>query len=345
MTKNSLQFRLFQLLVVVSVFGIFISMMVFYSCEWLFAADNEKYSFSLYDYLTTIVSTLLSVIAAFFLSLRFAGKLLPPMSSIASSARQIAEGKLDVRASMGKFKLTELELLVSDFNLMAERLQHMTSEMKTWNATIAHELRTPVTVLRGNLQGITAGVIPLDSRSMTSLSKNVEGLARIIDDLRVVSLAETCQLSIYREYVDLSSELESLAHNFVPQFSCAGKKLRYDLQPIECFVDVLRIKQATGALLHNALNYSAEGVVLITCVKEDGNIVISVEDEGPGIKEEEREKIFGTFYRVAVDKKSEYGSSGLGLSVVKAVAMAHGGKASCVASPLGGVKFILSVAE
>ncbi|MGD8161750.1 ATP-binding protein [Pantoea sp. FN0307] len=255
----------------------------------------------------------------------------------------MAQGNLTTRAKAGTFCLNELDLLVQDFNLMAERMEIMTNDMKLWNAAIAHELRTPVTVLKGGLQGIADGVLSADPDVIAAFMKNIDGLSRLIDDLRTVSLADSNQLTLYREWGDLSQEINTILQSLEPNFAKRGKKLVYKILVNNCYADHVRLRQAILALLHNALDYANEGVISIHCWMGGDKLYITVEDEGPGIEAELRHTIFESFYRIDPLKQTAHGSSGLGLSVVRAIAQAHGGTVKCEDSTLGGARFVLII--
>lgn len=113
------------------------------------------------------------------------------LNSVANSLREVAQGRLDARVPLDEQAIGETAQLVRDFNTMAERLQSMTREREFWNAAIAHELRTPVTILRGRLQGLAEGVFPPERALFEGLLRQVEGLTHLIEDLRVLSLNDS----------------------------------------------------------------------------------------------------------------------------------------------------------
>lgn len=321
-----------------------ISFLVCYLYSWIVNGTAFETT-TTSDYFNALIAIFIAIAIAIGLSLRFVSGMITPISSVVDSARQIAEGKLSARASTGKYHITEMDHLVSDFNHMAEKLERMSLDMKEWNAAIAHELRTPVTVLRSNLQGIHDGVIQLDSINLAGLIKHTDSLIHMIEDLRLISLADTGQLRLFREFVDLKSEMYDLLLTLQPQFAEKGKELVQQLDDMTCYIDVFRIKQSILALLHNALDYSAQGKVAVSCRRQAGNIEIVVEDEGPGIASEQRERIFDAFYRADNGSPSPAGASGLGLSVVRAIALAHGGQVFCESSRLGGVSFRMTLRD
>ncbi len=283
---------------------------------------------------TTIVSVAIAVIAAGKLSRR----ILAPLNSVAESLRQVAQGNLAARALPYHQAMGEAAQLVADFNRMAERLQHMERERVFWNAAIAHELRTPVTILRGRLQGITEGVFVPDQAQFESLLAHVEGLGRLIEDLRMVALAESGHLGLLRVEASLASEALTVLHLAEPMLRSAGFQLQLQLGPERVMCDPMRIRQALLALLENVRKHATPGIVRISSGVSDGVCSLCVEDQGPGIDAALAQHVFDAFQR-GDPSRSGTGGSGLGLAVVKAIAIAHGGQASCRPSPLGGALF------
>jgi len=335
---KGIRFTIFLLSLKVVTLCIMVTLSIFIVYPYL-SSSSQLGELDATDYIVTSISTALSVFVSIFLSLQYASRIIPSLTSIASSARLIAEGKLHSRADKGKYRIRELDLLVDDFNLMASRLEVMSEEMKVWNASIAHELRTPVTVMKSYIQGIRDGVIDADEENIAGLLGHTESLGRLIDDVRILSLADSGQLKIYREYADLSYEIESLLETLRPQFTMENKTIISDITSEKLYIDAHRLKQCALALLHNALDYSQSGFVKLSCHLNDGVVILKVEDEGPGISPTQSEKIFEAFHRIDSGSKRDTGSSGLGLAVVKSIASAMGGKAEYKVSNLGGSCF------
>lgn len=279
---------------------------------------------------------------AVFVAVRLSRRLITPLNSVAHSLREVAEGRLDARAVIDEQSMGETAQLVRDFNAMAERLQGMTREREFWNAAIAHELRTPVTILRGRLQGLAEGVFSPSCELFEGLLRQVEGLNRLIEDLRVLSLNDSGHLDVQRVRVRLADELSSVLEVFAPRFATQGFELRSELDAnllVEC--DVVRIRQALMALLENALLHADPGHLSVRLYQKNGFFHLSVEDEGPGIDSSLAAKIFDAFRRGDPARSRKTGGSGLGLAVVKAIAEAHDGNVAV--QPIGaGSAFVMS---
>jgi two-component system sensor histidine kinase AdeS len=293
--------------------------------------------------LVWIVCTIIAALSmAVFVAVRLSRRLITPLNSVAHSLREVAEGKLDARAPLDEQAMGETAQLVRDFNAMAERLQVMTRERDFWNAAIAHELRTPVTILRGRLQGLAEGVFSPSDELFEGLLRQVEGLSRLIEDLRVLSLNDSGHLDVQRVRVRLADELGSVLEAFAPRFATQGFELRSDLDvnmQVEC--DPVRIRQVLMALLDNALQHADPGPLRVRLHQADGLVHLSVEDGGPGIDDALAAEIFEAFRRGDPARSRKTGGSGLGLAVVKAIAEAHDGHV--VVQPVGaGSAFVMS---
>ena len=166
------------------------------------------------------------------------------MNSLVDSVRALASGDLGARANVEENSPGEVATLVEDFNAMARRLQHMESEC-AWHAAIAHELRTPVTILRGRLQGLAEGVFQPDESQFRSLLAQVEGLSRLIEDLRVLSLSDNARLDVRRARTDVVAEVHSVMTLVDPQFRAAGFVLELETSREEhnAHCDPTRLRQ------------------------------------------------------------------------------------------------------
>jgi two-component system, OmpR family, sensor histidine kinase AdeS len=322
-------------------FGTYIAFsIIFYFSPW-----NESYDGWLTgtDFLVLSLLIFLALIMAAVASVRLARRILEPLESLAQSARRIKDGDLSARASPGDHSLGETAHLVADFNAMAQRLQDMAADMTLWNAMIAHELRTPLTILKGRLQGIIDGVFEPDECSLHSLILQVDSLARLVEDLRTVTLADSGHLELRIEAVPLHEEIQTLARVMEPELNAAGFEFKLDLADIVVRADAQRIRQALLALITNARRYAIRGTIEITLACENQQAVIRVSDEGPGLPSDIEPWAFEPFKRGAHAKFNEASGNGLGLSVVRAIVEAHGGTIRHKPSKKGGAMFEISL--
>jgi two-component system sensor histidine kinase AdeS len=282
-------------------------------------------------------TTAVAVVLAIAVAVRLSRRLLVPLTSVADGLRRVSRGDLEARASGADSALGEASHLVDDFNTMAERLRRMAREQAFWNAAIAHELRTPVTILRGRLQGLADGVFEPDVKLFRNLLGQVEHLGGLIEDLRVVGLAESGHLTLRLAPCRLADELGSVVDLLAPDLRAAGFEPVVDLDGGAITCDAARIRQALLALLDNVRRHALPGALAVRLRLARGQAHLTVTDSGPGIDPALAASIFDAFQRG--DKARADAGSGLGLAVVRAIAQAHGGLAACRPAAHGGTTF------
>lgn len=328
--------------VMVSVYAFYTVWLVIYPETAMVPPDSLMPAWQ--EWLFMAVLVLASMVAALLAARRLSRRLLTPLNSVADSVRRVARGELHARAVAGDRSLGETAALVDDFNSMAERLERTAHELITWNAAIAHELRTPVTILRGRLQGLAEGVFAPDEAQFRSLLGQVEGLSRLIDDLRTLSLADGGHLAMRMAPAPIADEIGELAELIGPSLREAGMRLELRLEDVNVVCDITRIRQVLLALLDNARRYAVPGRLLVVARVANGCLHLAVEDDGPGLKKELSARVFETFQRGNDSRSRASGGSGLGLAVVRGIAQAHGGRASYRQSDSGGAVFQISFA-
>ncbi|HEY63980.1 MAG TPA: HAMP domain-containing protein [Caldilineae bacterium] len=256
-----------------------------------------------------------------------------PIRQLQAAARAIAEGKLDHRVRVNSED--ELGELAQTFNAMAESLAQAEAQRRHLMADIAHELRTPLSVIQGNLEAMLDGVLPLDAERIASLHEETLLLNRLVADLRLLSLAEAGQLKLERTETDLREVIERAVELMAPR--AQEKAIQLEVQVAEdlpwLLIDADRIHQVIGNLISNALRYTPEGGrVHIQAFKgrppgERGQaVIVQVTDTGSGIAPEDLPHIFDRFYRADKFRSRSSGGSGLGLAIVKYLVEAHGGR-------------------
>lgn len=281
--------------------------------------------------------SLLVIIAYVWVAGRIANRFAAPVIAVADGAKKIAAGDFTHRIAPPPKLTRELQGLVDGFNAQAEALERSERRMRFQTASIAHELRTPLTVLNGYIQGALDGVFPRDDAHMRALLTQVNDLSRIIDDLRTVSLASTGALALEVTDCDLAEETASVLHALAPGFTAAGMAVETELAPALVRADPARVRQMLRAALENARRYAAEGGRLtVRTFVQDDECVLRVEDRGPGFPADHR--AFEGFWRADLSRTRATGGSGLGLSVVKALADAHGGEVSISNRRNGGAR-------
>lgn len=341
MARRGIRYQLFILTSKVTICTLALLSVVYGTYITVFADGRNEYSWipTVHDWVLTLISGILSSVVALGFAWLFARKVITPLNSVALSARKIAEGQLSERVAHNADEIFETSSLINDFNSMADKLEIMSNEMKKWNAAIAHELRTPITILQGRIQGIREGVFEASDQQFEILLDQAKGLSRLIDDLRVLSLSDSGQLYLYRESIQLDQLIAETMTLFADDFCSREIIPVIETETISAFLDRFRFVQVLTALLGNAIKYSDPGQLLVACRVKGYLISIIVEDEGPGINAKDADKIFNAFYRTDSSRTSESDGSGLGLAVVSSNIRAHGGSVKYRTSSLGGSCF------
>ena len=261
---------------------------------------------------------------------------LGPLSKRQGRRRRVWMTKQRRNRRKGK---TEAQRLLEDFNIMAASLERLETERQATTAAIAHDLRTPLTILWGRLAGARDGLISLDKAEVELLLGQTELLARMVEDLRTLSLAEAGKLSLRRSTVDASDLVERVVMGYVSQAADKGVTLGASIAPeIRLEADPDRIQQILVNLLDNALRFApAGGRVWISLKAVKRSATLSVRDDGPGIGEEALKHVFKRFYRE--DTARSGAGTGLGLAIVHSLVSLHGGSVSASNHPSGGALF------
>ena len=274
-----------------------------------------------------------------------ARSLVRPLDKLAAAARSFGSRNLSQRVQVSGSE--EIMAVAVAFNEMAERLEEAETLRRNLLADVAHELRTPVTVIQGNLRAILDDVYPLEKGEVARLYEQTRLLTRLIDDLRELAQAEASQLSLNLTQVDVATLVKETATAFKPIAQNQQVELHVELlgrlPTIEA--DGARLRQSLHNLVDNALRHTPEnGRILLQVEQVDAVVEIRVQDSGSGMTPEQISHVFDRFYRADPSRSRESGGSGLGLAIVRAIAKAHGGDVTAVSSGLNeGSTFLLTL--
>jgi two-component system, OmpR family, sensor histidine kinase BaeS len=274
--------------------------------------------------------------AALALSAGLAWWLSRRIHALAQATAALTRGDYEVRLPVqGQ---DELASLAQNLNRLAETLAQAQTARRQWIADIAHELRTPLSVLRGEIEALQDGVRPLDAAALTSLSGEASRLARLVEDLHTLSMSDLGALTYRKERLDLS---EVLTESFEAQRSALSQKaLDLDIKADPAFVmgDADRLKQVFGNLLQNSLRYTdAPGRIAVKVRNGGGRVTVEWEDSSPAVPSEDLPRLTERLYRVEGSRNRASGGSGLGLAIVRAIVEGHHGTLAARQSPLGGL--------
>jgi signal transduction histidine kinase len=244
-----------------------------------------------------------------------------PISDLMDAAARVEAGDFSARVQVRGPR--EVRQLANAFNAMAERLQANEDARRNLLADVTHELRTPLTIVQGNIEGLLDGIYPRDDAHLAPILEESRVMARLIEDLRTLSLAESGTLALQREPVDLTELARGAIAAFQGQANAAGVTLNLDASgSVIANVDEMRIRAVLNNLLANALRYTSSGGVVTVHVARDGDKArVEVSDTGRGIAPDALPHIFDRF-----TKGRDSLGTGLGLAIAKQLVQAHGGE-------------------
>jgi two-component system sensor histidine kinase BaeS len=277
------------------------------------------------------------VAAAFVLAAGLAYWLSRRVRAMVQTTNALIHGDYNVRlAPRGH---DELAQLARDFNTLAATLAAAQQARRAWIADIAHELRTPLAVLRAEIESLQDGVRPLNQDNLASLAHETGRLTRLVEDLHTLSLSDRGALSYHPEPVDVADAIRDAVAAQRREAEARGLDVRLDLEDgTMVFADETRLGQVFANLMQNSLRYTdAPGRIAIT-VKSDGQrAIVDWQDSAPGVAADELPRLTERLYRVEASRSRASGGSGLGLAIARAIVEGQGGTLSVAGSPLGGL--------
>jgi len=291
-----------------------------------------------------VVGAVLAVGLGLVASAILSRSLTAPLQRLAVAARAIAAGDLSRRLEeQGSVEVTEMTRAFNEMTTVLEEAEVLRQNLV---ADVAHELRTPLSVLQGNLRAILDDVYPLEKAEIARLYDETRFLSRLVDDLWELAQAEAGQLSLNLRTTDVGELLRATVANFGPAADSRAIHLTAEvndgLPPV--MVDPDRLAQVLRNLLTNALLHtSAEGQVTVTAAAAEDTpeytIEIAVADNGEGIAPEDLPHVFDRFWRADRSRSRERGGSGLGLTIARSLVEAHGGRIWVESTPGKGARF------
>ena len=282
-----------------------------------------------------LVSVMVVGVIAILLSVFFSSRLTRPVKQLALAASAISRGELKNRVAISR--RDEVGELAESFNHMVKALETQEILRKKLIADVAHELRTPLGVMRGELEGMIDGLMPNDPERLQSLHEETGRLKNMVDAIEELNRAEASLLSLQKQWTDLAPFLANIVERFRPTFDEKGVGLELSCpEKMSLYADPERLSQIFLNLLSNALKATPEGGrVSVRVETADGSMEITVEDTGNGIAEQDLPFIFERFYR------GPGGGLGIGLTIVKELVEAHGAKIEAKSTPGEGSSFTL----
>jgi len=293
-----------------------------------------------------VLAGIVALVGALLAAYAIGTRVTRPLRRMAAVAARVDAGDLHPRIEDIDSRGDEVRVLADAFNHMLDRLTHAFAGQRAFVADASHELRTPLTVIRGQLEVLAAQESPPAEevlRVERLVQDEIGRMTRLVDDLLLLAKAEQAQF-LRTERIELGSFVEDLWDG-----TTLLAARRFELAGVPSgtlLADPDRLAQALRNLLANAIAHTAEehGLVRLR-VEQVGveRVRFIVEDDGPGIPPQERERVFDRFHRIDAARDRATGGTGLGLAIVQAIAVAHGGRVSAGKAPAGGASFELEL--
>ena len=289
-------------------------------------------------FLSAVGVIALALLLAFLLS----RTLTRPIRELTAATRAVSTG--DLAQEVPVRSRDELGELAASFNQMNAKLAQSLNLRRQMTADIAHELRTPISVILGHAEAVHDGVLTPSLETFEIVRDEASRLEQLVEDLRTLSRADADELPIECQPVAPGTLLEDVqeahAHRSVQKNISLGLQVAPNLP--EIVVDPGRMMQVLNNLVDNALHYTPEGGrVLLSAQMADEKLEIRVQDSGPGIAEDELERIFDRFYRSDPSRQRDESGSGLGLAIARAIVEKHNGRIWAESKPGEGTTIVI----
>ncbi|MEW6092918.1 MAG: ATP-binding protein [Chloroflexota bacterium] len=282
-----------------------------------------------------LYSALGTATVALILGILLAYNLTRPIHDLIKATRDISQGTLGGQVTVRS--QDEMGKLAASFNKMSADLARSTNARRQMTADIAHELRTPLSLIIGQAEAVHDGVLPPSRENFEIIREEADRLEKLVDDLRILSLADAGELSINRQLVSPQRLVQEVAAIY--QYRLQQKHIALDLLtdpdlPV-ISIDPGRMTQVLTNIMDNALRHTPEGgKITLSARQAEGLVELAIQDTGPGVPESDLERIFDRLYRTDASRQRDDGGSGLGLAIAKSIVEMHAGQI-LAASPAG----------
>jgi len=281
------------------------------------------------------VGSLVAGLIALILGIVLARRVATPVAALTAAANDLAAGRRDRRVVVTSND--EIGQLSASFNSMADQVEKQDELRRGFTADVAHELRTPLAILRSQLEAVQDGISDPTPQVITSLHDETLRLSRLVEDLETLASADAATFTLDRGPTSLTALVHDLTSGLAENFTEAGLVLRCDLDEVTVDADAVRLRQIVTNLLTNARKFVPPGGTVTLTLRQDGQwAALEVADTGPGIPPDDLPHVFNRFFR---SPSARAGGSGIGLAVVAELVAAHGGHVHVDSEPNRGATF------
>lgn len=274
-----------------------------------------------------LLGGLVGIVLALLLALALTRTLTRPIRELTSATRIVSEGALGHQVPVRS--QDELGQLASSFNRMSHDLVRSLDLRRQMTADVAHELRTPISIILGHAEAVHDGVLPPSGETFEIIREEAGRLEHLVNDLHTLSMADAGELTLNLTACAPQALLQDLQRVYAHQTS--QRQISLEVVPSgtlpEILVDLLRMKEVFGNVLDNAIRYTPPGGrIVLSALQVDQGVEFRVRDTGPGLQPTELERIFERFHRLQGSRSREEGGSGLGLAIARSIVERHEGR-------------------
>ena len=292
--------------------------------------------------LALFYGALIGAVIALLLGVFLSSTITRPIRELTKATHAVSEGDLTQQVPVRS--KDELGELAQAFNKMSTELSRSVNARKQMTADIAHELRTPLSLILGHAEAVHDGVLPPSVENFEIIREETTRLEHLVNDLRILSLADAGELSINTQTIEPQRLMLEVASLYQHQAQQKNVSMETDVAPYlsKIEVDPGRMTQVLTNIMDNALRHTPVGGQIVLAAKESvDSVELSVQDSGPGLGAEDLARIFERFYRADPSRQRDDGGSGLGLAIARSIVQAHGGQLSAESEPGKGLKVIV----
>jgi signal transduction histidine kinase len=294
--------------------------------------------------ITLLYGALIGAIIALLLGVFLSRTLTRPIRELTEATHAVSKGDLSQQVTV--HSNDELGELAVAFNKMSTELSRSVNVRRQMTADIAHELRTPLSLILGHAEAVHDGVLPPTRENFEIIRDEAVRLEHLVNDLRTLSLADAGELTMQLQSIEPGRLLQEVATIYQYQTQQKNITLELDIAShipnIEA--DPGRMTQVLTNILDNALRHTPEGGKIIVSAREARDAInLVVEDTGPGLKAEDLDRIFQRLYRTDTSRQRDRGGSGLGLAIARSIVQAHGGQVSAESEAGKGLSVVITL--
>lgn len=257
-----------------------------------------------------------------------------PIEQLAQFAYATGSGARELPRPIRAGAADEVRSLHQELSRMTEALRTADADLKFRSSAIAHDLRTPLTIMRGRLIGLQSGMFQLDQQLITVLLRQVGIVEELVGDLDLLTSSRA--MIVQRESIRIDELVRQVVDGHHDQLRDAGIDLMIETAPVIAMADSTKLSRAVGNLLDNAARYAPGSRLLVQVCAELDDILVRLTDSGPGWPDHEPSALLDPFMRGESSRSRETGGAGLGLAIVQAIVIAHGGRISLSSAPTTG---------